>query len=212
MKTGTDQKDINSSFVYGYFLLSWVKLNFLTDMDNQTSSPESTKQVLDSTLGQSETPKRPMFLTVICILSFIGLGWSILSGIMGLILGKFTSSFYSMYQGMMEKSMNNMGNMPPEASARIESIMNSSLKFAQHAPVINSVNLICSLIALAGVILMWNLKKTGFILYVIPEVIIVFFPLILVGFNFISAMMLVWGIIISGAFIIMYAVNLKAMK
>lgn len=181
-------------------------------MDNQASSPESTKQVLDSTLEQSETSKRPTFLTVICILSFIGLGWRIFSGIIGLIFSKFMGSLYSMYQGMMEKSMNNMGNMPPEASAKIESMMNSSLKFVQHTPAINSVNLICSLIALAGVILMWNLRKTGFILYLIPEVIMVFFPLILVGFNFISAIMLVYGIIFTGAFIIMYAVNLKAMK
>lgn len=181
-------------------------------MENQTPSAEGTEHTLNSTVEKQQTPKRPTLLIVICILSFVGLGWSILQGIISLIFGKFTSSFYSMYQDMMEKSMNNMGNVPPEFEAKIESIMNSALKLIQHLPTISAVNLICSIIALGGVILMWNLKKSGFILYAVPKVFLIFFPMLLIGFNFITAIVLSSGVIFTGAFIAMYAVNLKVMK
>ena len=97
-------------------------------MENQTPSAEGTVHTLDSTLENQQTPKRPTLLIVICILSFIGLGWAILQGIISLIFGKFTGSFYSMYQDMMEKSMNNMGNVPPAFEAKMESMENAERK------------------------------------------------------------------------------------
>ena len=181
-------------------------------MENQTRPPEGEGQTLDSNLEHRYAPERPILLTVICIISFVFLGWAILQGILSLILGKFTGSFYAFYQNMLEKSMNDMGDVPPALASTIQTMMDSILKLIEHAPTINAVTLICSLIALGGVIMMWNLKKNGFILYVVPKVFLVFFPVLLVGFNFITAFALFFGVIFSGVFIVLYAVNLKVMK
>ena len=181
-------------------------------MENQITPPENSNQSAPSGANSSQNPKRPILLIVICILSFVGLGWAILQGLINIMVGKTTESFYSMYQSMMEKSINDMGDAPPMATAWLENIMNGVLGYVEHLSAINVANLICSILALAGVIMMWNLKKLGFVLYAVPKVFMLFFPLFLVGFNVFSTIVLSSGIVFTGAFIAMYAVNLKVMK
>lgn len=118
--------------------------------------------------------KRPGFLTTICILSFIGIGFA--------IIGAFGSIALT--------------------------------------PVDGIISLVCQALCLIGVIMMWQLKKTGFYLYVIGEIVPSIYTLIVYGgvaasIPFLGDAVLMLYILSFGfpvAFIIMYAANLKHMK
>ena len=60
--------------------------------------------------------------------------------------------------------------------------------------------------------MMWNLKKTGFYLYSGAKVIMIFYPMILIGVNFITTIAALSGFVVAAVFITMYALNLRSMK
>lgn len=156
--------------------------------------------------------KRPTFLTVLCILSFIGLGLAILEALSGLIMGPFLKEAAGFAESGMNEAMDEISSDAPEILPFIENIFGGTIGMLEHITEISLVNLLCSGIALYGVIMMWNLKKTGFFLYAGGKIVIAMFPLILIGSNVLTAMASVIGSFIAAAFIIMYAVNLKSMR
>jgi hypothetical protein len=162
--------------------------------------------------NQTQKENRPTFLTVICILSFIGLGMSVISNLMNLAFGTFSSSLYPLVQSGFEQALNDIDAADPAASAFVEQIFTSILKLFEVIPLLAGIGLVLTAVALIGVIFMWNLKKTGFYLYTGAKVIMIFIPMILIGVNFMSCMMAI-GIFFGAAiFITLYALNLKAMK
>ncbi len=157
-----------------------------------------------TTTGAGAPATRPGFLTAICILSFIGSGlWALLS-----LIGIFASGWImSILGGMMGGGMKSAPAMEgvsaedmAAASAAVEGGMGM---FGGMIIIIFVVSLIFAALSLFGVIKMWAQKKSGFILYVIPN------GLCLLG-SLISFDILM--ILITGGFIAMYAVNLKHMK
>jgi hypothetical protein len=120
-----------------------------------------------------ETNQRPVFLTVLCILTFIGSGLALLFALLGLIAAGAIDSMMSSFP------------MPTGASA---------------GPLKSIILLILYGASLYGAILMWQLKRIGFYLYTVAQVII-----LILGFGVLS-------LIFTAAFIIMYGVNLKYME
>lgn len=154
--------------------------------------------------------KRPTFLTVICILSFIGLGWAILSNLWGLLFRKGVEAVSGLAEEGFSEAMSEIETEAPEMGGFMESIFGGTMKAMEHYGTITAVTLICSIIALIGVIMMWRLKKVGFYLYTGAKVIIIVLPIVLIG-GVIGGFAM-FGAIFPIAFIIMYAVNLKAME
>ncbi|MBA7695685.1 hypothetical protein ES703_104318 [subsurface metagenome] len=155
---------------------------------------------------------RPTFLTVVCIISFIGLGMSVISNLVNMAFGTFSSAIYPLVQSGFEEALSNVEATDPAASVLVEQIFNSILKLFEVMPLLAGISLICALIALTGVILMWKLKKTGFYLYTVAKVILIFVPMILIGVNIISTIAAISGFFVAAIFITLYALNLKAMK
>ena len=158
-------------------------------------------------------PKRPPFLQVIGILSFVGCGIMILVGLFGL-----KNLFHTPEEILSDQNFQMMKQMSEESYNAIA----ESLQY-------KNINAICGLLfpllSLIGVIMMWNLKKTGFYIYVIAELLPYILSIALGGVKSIQAMggmmpnmesliYVVMGLMIAFdiAFIIMYAVNLKHMK
>ena len=158
----------------------------------------------------SEQKERPVFLTVICILSFVGLGFAILGAIMNIALAPLFKSMSGYTQSGMNEAMNQMSSDAPGLLPFFQKLFGSSMAMMEHMTEISLVNLICSAIALWGVIMMWKLKKMGFYLFTAGKIIIIAFPVIVVG-GMMGSFSLI-GAIFPIAFIIMYAVNLKAME
>jgi hypothetical protein len=88
--------------------------------------------------------ERPVFLTVLLILTFIGSGLGLLFGIIGLFTAGSASSFMSSIPGM------------PTATLTTGMMITS---------------IILSAASLAGAILMWQLKQIGFYLYTLAQII-----------------------------------------
>ena len=94
------------------------------------------------------TNQRPTFLTVLCILTFIGSGLGILFSLLGIFGIGAMNSFLSNYAG---------------AGAADAGILKPIL------------TLVFSAASIYGAIMMWSLKKMGFYLYVAAQVLMLIF-------------------------------------
>jgi hypothetical protein len=160
-----------------------------------------------------EVAVRPKFLQVICILSFIACGIMIIFGIFGL-----KNLFSTVEELASEKNMVMLQQMSQES-------YDSAVAALQYKDINAIFGILTPSLSLLGVIMMWNLKKPGFILYVFAEIL----PYILISFttglstfkamaggmeSMQSVIYVVMALIVilDIAFIIMYAMNLKYMK
>lgn len=136
----------------------------------------------------AEAGKRPTFLTVICILSFVGIGLAIIGYITAFTL-----------MGVAESAISTANQMAAEAGVQVEQGPSTGIIWAY---IIGGF--VTAIIQLVGVLQMWKLKKSGFMLYTAASVIAIVLTILYSGFGV--------GIIFPVAFIAMYAANLKAMK
>ena len=155
---------------------------------------------------------RPVFLTILCIISFVVLGFTIFKNIISFIFGKFGSSFYNLIQNNLENSLNQINATNPAAASFVEKIFESILKLIDALPLLATMTIVLSVVALAGVIMMWSLLKNGFYVYAGAKIILIFVPMMLIGINFLSMLMAMTSLFVAAIFITLYALNLKAMK
>jgi len=145
---------------------------------------------------------RPTLLTVICILSFIGIGFSTIWGIITSLAGAAMSAGGE----MINEAVTEAGGTADTAA----------MEEAGGGVMIYGVLIVLgAIVSLIGVIQMWKLKKKGFFMYIIGQVLS-----IASGF-FLEVMDPVTGETVSGfsvgslfmplIFIILYGINLKHM-
>lgn len=160
---------------------------------------------------KQNSPVRPTFLLVICILTFIGSGWSVLSNLFSIFTsGMMDSSL------QMEQYSNMMGNIEGSASSSfLAGFLNSSMEVLQataaHAREIAVMQLVLSVISLLGAIMMFQLRRFGFYLYTAAQTLALFVLPYFAGFSTLVVIGMLWSAFISLIFIILYAVNLRYM-
>ncbi|MBN2212786.1 MAG: hypothetical protein JW723_00955 [Bacteroidales bacterium] len=154
---------------------------------------------------------RPTMLTVVGILSFIGLGYRILTGLINAALGTATSSFAPFLEEVFENEAD-LSDVPESLQGFIEGIFDSVTKLLANVSGIYLTIVLLAIIALLGVILMWQLKKTGFYIYTASRSLIAFVPFIFIGYNMVSVIWFVSSIVFGILFIILYSLNLKEMS
>ncbi len=156
----------------------------------------------------TEGPKRPTFLTVLCILTYVGVGIGIVMSIMGWwalhAAQAMVDATSSMAEGMANASGTDMNAVPGMADAMASA--NSAVKWANVTLITGIVG---SLLCLVGALQMWKLKKTGFFIYVVGELAPVIVSAILLGGSAFGGMSLVMGAIFPLLFVILYGLNLK---
>lgn len=165
-------------------------------------------------------PKRPTFLTVLCILSFIGCGLGVFSGITGYFSYKAMSSIGDGMQDEWKQAMDNamenaaaeegMGDAGAELARGLGDALGGATNFSAMANSSLIQGLLCILI-FVGVFMMWKLKKTGFYIYTVGQIALVATPFLLVG-GLAGGMMATLGAIFPIIFIILYGLNLKHMS
>lgn len=148
-----------------------------------------SEEVIDSS-AEAGTGARPVFLTVLCILSFIAAGLGILGYIM-LISA----------MGMAEAALGGMSDAIAQAGGAAATA-STGLVWAYII-----VGFAATILGLVGVIKMWKLQKAGFMLYAVATAISVVMSVITYGFA-----PSIIGIVISAGFVVMYQLNTKAMK
>ena len=144
-------------------------------------------------MEETNETTRPAFLKVLCILTWVGSGIGLISGLLA-IIGSSAS----------ESAIRSLGDATLE-----------NMKMIQYA------GLACKVLCIIGSVMMWQLKKAGFFIYLIGEVAPLVLSFILLGSlastggpvtGGIAAAAGVIGAIFPVAFVIMYAANLKHMK
>jgi hypothetical protein len=143
-----------------------------------------SEEVIDSS-AEAGTGARPVFLTVLCILSFVAAGFGLL-GYIGLITA----------MGMAEAALGGALGGASVVAASTGVIW---------AYII--VGFATTILGLVGVIKMWKLQKAGFMLYAVATAVSVIMSVITYGFG-----PSIVGIVISAGFVVMYQLNTKAMK
>lgn len=148
---------------------------------------------MEQTNNGGEAAKRPVFLTVLCILSFIASGFGII-GYLGLIAVAGVASSVS-------SGIENMEGMEG-LSAVTSSGPSAGMTWAYII-----IGFLTTIVSLFGVIKMWKLNKSGFMMYTGATVVSIIMSIVYYGFG-----PAIVGIIIGGAFIVMYGLNMKHLK
>ncbi len=135
--------------------------------------------------GSQKTNKRPELLTVICILTFIGSG-----------LAAFSNLIISLnYDSLIEIVQNEELTLPV-----VDFFLMLKVEFFIISFIFYSASLF-------GSIQMWKLKKIGFHIYTVAQIVLLIIPSIF----FPSLEFPFLGLLITVLFIVLYAKNLKYM-
>lgn len=155
---------------------------------------------------------RPVFITVLCILTFIGSGWGLINAGIKFATADTQAAALSMAKETMNSKLDTKdGN---DAGAKFARKMVDGISMSADSIRKGGIaEAIAALLCLGGALMMWNLKKTGFYLYVAGTLVGVLSPFIIMGGNNFMAIISSVGVGFIGVlFVILYGVNLKHMK
>jgi len=142
----------------------------------------------------NQEEKRPTGLAVLCILTFIGSGVSFLVSFVSFAL-------HDALLGVMEAAMVNMNEATAEAYSK-------SIDIFAHTPqYVFLISAVLYIFSISGAAIMLIMRRIGFHLYAIAQILIVFLPQLLNKASF-NAL----GFFIAIAFIALYAIYYKKMK
>lgn len=163
----------------------------------------------------SELNQRPTFLTVICILTFLGSGYGIINGVSSYINAEEAAGASELVEDAMEEAMEDVDDSQMSDS-QMEFMEKMTSGIAESLTVDNIkkgsiVNVLSCLMTLAGAFFMWNLNRKGFYLYIVGILVMIAGSIVVYG-GFMGAiyggMMGFVGLV----FIAMYGANLKYMN
>lgn len=168
---------------------------------------------MEDNISQVVLPKkRPTFITVLCILSFIG------SGGFGLLQSVYQyvtfDQTYPNKVAQIEEGIQKLEDAGMDSGFFYESAQNGLLvleKTAENLAPMTATNVLFALLSLLGIFLMFKLKKNGFYLYAVANLFWMLVPIYFIGME-VGMMTLGIAGIITILFIILYAVNLKHME
>jgi hypothetical protein len=143
------------------------------------------QQILPATEARG---KRPKLLTVLCILTFIGSGLNAFSNLMVFIFFNASMAF---------------------AAELVKTFKLPGMElFLEAKPIYFAVTAVINALAVAGAIMMWQLRKHGFHIYTVAQILVIIAPMYffrLPGPDFFS-------ILLSGVFVMLYGSTLKKMS
>ena len=177
------------------------------------------EQIIEAQLLKN---KRPTFLIVLCILTFIGCGWKIAKNIIDciytcMIIGikdtkHISHSVRSYTDALKEVAASDTTSHPDvslESFNAVVDVFSSYFIYPLAIPVSQNLFLIISII---GAILMFNLKRKGFYIYTVAQILYLVATLYFMGFSSWALFFISTEILIILLFLILFAVNLKYMR
>lgn len=157
--------------------------------------------------------KRPVLLTVLCILSFITVGFGVLGVLFTLIGGepspeKIQAAYNELVQmasEMRDKQLTTVADMLEQAA--------DLTVYQQHRYwSVLGINALTMITGFVGVLFMFRGKRLGFHLYIIYNLISIGGTFLIVPSHMVPMVSVIMNLIISGLFIFLYALNLKWMN
>ncbi len=160
-------------------------------------------------------PLRPVFLKVLCILTFIGSGYGIINSAVTYFKADAISKIFVDVKTKMNADIAKKKNARnPEKINFISNIMNNASVISTPENIRKSSigNSITYTLCLLGAILMWNLRRIGFYIYTLGTIISIILPFYLFGSNFLTNISAGFLSFIGILFVIFYAMNIRSMK
>jgi hypothetical protein len=165
---------------------------------------------------ETEPAARPSFLTWLCILTFIGSSWAIISSVYTYISAQKYANILSEQKPLQADSLyrDSTGAVHNEKKVFSEKIKASFSKILDKDNMRKLAvgNLIAALFTLAGALFMWRLRRTGFYIYIIGVIIGLTVPFFLFGNDMIAVGATSFNNFFGLVFIALYALNLRAMN
>ena len=168
---------------------------------------------------EKEPNLRPTLLTVLCILTFIGSGWAIVSSVYA-----YSTAFQTvrMFSSATVKRSND-STLQKDSTAKHwrknqtmfgPGMMGSLSKIMTEENIHKSAigTIISSLCTLLGALLMWRLRRVGFYLYIAGIVIGLIVPFWLYGNNLLGVGISSFATFFGLVFIALYALNIKNLR
>ncbi len=157
--------------------------------------------------------KRPTFLLVLCILSFVSIGFSFLGNISALFSGpipadeleKIMASSLKMVTALQDSGNTDVSNLLEKAIRTQEYI---NLNFYQHT----IITLLSLIVGFIGVFLMFNKSKRGLHYYILYNIITVLLIYVSVPLSEVPTFMVMTNLFICVLFVYLYSRNLHWMK
>ena len=142
-----------------------------------------------------EANKLPSFLNVLTILTYVGCGLAAISA----VYNHFT--ICETVEKLTSKEMPEVGGM---LGRMVDTALELSIKQCDNRLVILVSTLATTLICFFGAFLMRQLKKQGFVIYIIGELIGPASMMVILGMSSMGGMM-IFGLIVNIVFVILYA-------
>lgn len=183
-----------------------------------------------------EQRTRPTLLTVLCILTFIGSSWLILTNIWAYTTAPKTVRMISAIKNKAENnskknidSLNaeNIDTLKTKNAGSPKKNVGHSNGFLFRQKMMSSVSkimteenirknalgaILSAIITLTGAILMWYLKRGGFYLYILGTLIALSVPFYLYGINVMSFGIAFFSGFFGLLFIALYALNIRSLR
>jgi len=159
-------------------------------------------------------PEKPVFLKVLCILTFIGSSWLIITNAITYFTANDISKVVASAKIKMYEDINKKKKDSTIAKMFGEKIVNNILPmYTAENLRKNALGALASgLFCIIGAILMWRLKKAGYVFYVTGTIMGVATPFYVFGNNFIAVAASGFTAFFGLLFIIFYAMNLRSMR
>lgn len=168
---------------------------------------------MEGTYLDDNRPARPVFLKVLCILTFICTGLNLFFLLLALLGGSPSVEEVEKQETQLLESI----------SVMRENGMDSFAQFMEQMAAMNAytsemfytmllVNILTAALGLFGAIFMWQGKKIGFHMYIIYSLAAVATIYIAVPVNVVPVIVPVSNLIVSGIFVFMYSRNLKWLR
>jgi hypothetical protein len=171
---------------------------------------------MKSDLQEFETlpPQRPVFLKVLCILTFIGSSYGIINSAITYFKADDISKIVTEVKTKMNDDLKRKNARNPDKVIFFNKIMNNASQISTPENLRKTAigNIITSILCLLGAFLMWNLRRMGFYIYTLGTIISIVIPFYLFGNNFLTTISAGFASFIGILFVIFYAMNIKSMK
>lgn len=155
-------------------------------------------------------PARPTLLTVICIISFIMGAIGVYSGVKNLTMDPVAEK--AKLEKAMSEQVATLGDKSNEMTDRLmESAHEVGVMGIENAKPIGITGIVLSLLSVFGVWQMWNLRKSGFWVYLLATIGGLVVPLVFLGGGWLALASVGVSGFFSLIFVILYAVNLRHM-
>jgi hypothetical protein len=171
---------------------------------------------MKSDLQEFETlpPQRPVFLKVLCILTFIGSSYGIINSAITYFKADDISKIVTEVKTKMNDDLKRKNARNPDKVIFFNKIMNNASQISTPENLRKNAigNSITYTLCLLGAILMWNLRRIGFYIYTLGTIISIILPFYLFGSNFLTNISAGFLSFIGILFVIFYAMNIRSMK